>query len=389
MQAVDMMKLVEQVKIWREHLHQYPELSHKEFRTTEYILTQLSRLEHIEISQPAPTGIIARLKGAHPGKTIAFRADIDALPIDEKLDIPFRSSIPGHMHACGHDMHTAMLMGTAEALSNLQSKLHGEVVFIFQRGEEMSPGGAKELVDSGVLKDIKMFFALHVQPNLSCGHFSLKKGIATANRDTFNIYIHGKGGHSSMPHLSIDPAIAAAETVLSLQTIVAREINPQEAAVISVCSLISGDGTTAAIPNDAHICGTNRTFTSQVRQHIKYAMKRIVTHVALSHRCTGEIHFDEWDYSAIINDEQLCEIAQQVIQQQIGQDYFHAESLPMSVGEDFSEYQAIAPVCFVWLGVGKPGQDNPPLHNSSFSPDEAALTQGIKYYLGLAKTLLI
>jgi amidohydrolase len=385
---VEWRQLAQQIADWRAAIHRYPELSHEEFVTTDYIVQQLSAYPQLQISRPAATGAVVRLKGALPGRTIAFRCDIDALPVEEKTALPFASSRPGLMHACGHDFHTAMLMGAASVLAARQQQIKGEIVFIFQRGEEMSPGGAKELIDAGVLNDVEMFFALHVLPALPCGVIALKRGIATANRDTFNIWLRGKGGHSSMPHLTVDPCIAAAEVVQALQTIVAREINPRESAVVSVCSLICGDGTTAAIPNDAHICGTNRTFTPEVRAQVKEAMTRIVHAVAQAHRCEGEIVFDSWDYSAIVNDEALCDIAAHVAQALSPEESFREEHDPMFVGEDFSEYQAQASVCFAWLGVGN-GQQEPPLHNSFFNPDERALTQGVKYYLGLAEKLVM
>ncbi|HBB0172127.1 amidohydrolase [Escherichia coli] len=372
---------------WRETIHRNPELSHKEFKTTEYIVKQLSAYPQLEITRPALTGIIVRLKGAFPGRTIAFRADIDALPVTEKIETAFRSSRSGVMHACGHDMHTAILMGVASVLAGQQRDIHGEIVFIFQRGEEMSPGGAKELVESGVLGDVEMFFALHVLPSLPCGTVALKRGIATANRDTFNIWLQGKGGHSSMPYLTVDTCIATAETVMALQTIVSREIAPYFPAVLSVCSLICGDGTTATIPGEAHICGTNRTFTPVIREQIKSAMVRIVHGIAQAHRCRAEVKFDAWDYSSIINDEALCDIVRYMMQ---SRNYlFREESTPMYVGEDFSEYQVIAPVCFAWLGTGNGEGEQAPLHNAYFNPDSRALLHGMKYYLGLVGELVM
>ncbi|MFI8415883.1 M20 family metallopeptidase [Serratia sp. NPDC078593] len=389
MQEQEWQQLAQHIADWRAAIHRYPELSHQERLTTEYICQQLSAFPALHISRPAATGAVVRLKGALPGRTIAFRADIDALPVEEKTGLPCCSTRPGMMHACGHDIHTAILMGVASTLAERWQTLKGEVVFIFQRGEEMSPGGAKELIDSGTLKDVEMFFALHVLPALPCGTLALKRGIASANRDTFNIWLHGKGGHSSMPHLTVDPCIAAAETVLALQTIVARELNPQASAVLSVCSLVCGDGTTSAIPNDAHICGTNRTFTAEVRQQIKNAMTRMVHGLAQAHRCEAEIRFDDWDYSAIVNDDALCDIAERVVRSLGNHSRFLEQHEPMFIGEDFSEYRAQAPICFVWLGVGDGQEAPPPLHNSYFNPDERALLQGAKYFLGLAQELVM
>lgn len=372
---------------WRRDLHRHPELSHQEHWTTRYLIDRLSAFDGVEIATPAPTGVVARLRGGRPGPIIALRADIDALPVAEQNHSDFDSQHDGVMHACGHDAHSAMLLGAAELLSRLRDRLAGEVVFIFQRGEEMSPGGAKELVDSRCLDQVQMFFALHLQPNLPGGQIEIKPGIATANRDTFHIEITGQGGHSSMPQLSVDPIVAAAAVVGALQTIVAREIDPRDAAVISVCSMLCGDGTTARLPDRASLCGTTRSFTPQVRQHLRTAMTRICRSTARSYRCGCSIRFDEWDYSAINNDPQLCELAGSAVRQALGAQAFRLAALPMSVGEDFSEYQQVAPVCFAWLGVGqsRPGCENPPLHNGRFSPDERALINGVRYYLHLAQ----
>ncbi|QCT20855.1 amidohydrolase [Jejubacter calystegiae] len=385
----DWQRLYQQMCDWRAAIHRYPELSHQETATTEYIVQQLSTFPALQITRPAPTGVVVRLKGAHPGRTIAFRADIDALPVTEKTGLPFQSIRPGLMHACGHDMHTAMLMGAASMLADCQQRLKGEILFIFQRGEEMSPGGAKELVESGALQGVGMFFALHVLPALACGTIALKRGIATANRDTFNIRLQGKGGHSSMPHLLVDPCVAAAETLLALQTIVSREVNPRDSAVLSVCSLVCGDGTTAAIPDDARLCGTNRTFSVSVRRQLKQAITRIVQGVALAHRCDAEVIFDDWDYSAIVNDEGLCDIAADVIRHLVGESGLRLEPEPMCVGEDFSEYQALAPVCFAWLGVGSGQGEQPALHNAHFNPRQEAMLLGLKYYVELARRLVM
>lgn len=386
MKNIDWPPLEKQLAEWRAAIHRYPELSHHETVTTDYIVQQLSRYPQLEITRPAATGLVVRLKGASPGRTVAFRADIDGLPVQEKSGLACASTRPGLMHACGHDMHSAMLMGAASTLAQRQASLKGEAVFIFQRGEEMSPGGAKELVDAGVLADVEMFFALHVQPMLPAGTIALRRGVATSNRDTFHIHIEGRGGHSSMPHLIIDPLIAASAAVQALQSIVSREINPRESAVISICSLICGDGTTAAIPNDARLCGTTRTFTPQVRQQIKEAMPRIVQDVARAHRCRGEVVFDAWDYSAIVNDEALCDLAAAAAGET---GLYQEEDAPAFVGEDFSEYRAIAPVCFAWLGAAREGEEWAPLHNAYFNPDEAALLHGTRYYLSLAQKLLM
>lgn len=385
MNTIDWDTLEQQVITWRRALHRHPELSHQEHWTTRYLLDTLATFDGVEISTPAPTGVVARLRGSRPGPTIALRADIDALPIQELNHSEFTSTQPGVMHACGHDAHSAMLLGAAALFSQCRATLAGEILLIFQRGEEMSPGGAKELVDSGCLDRAQMFFGLHLQPNLPSGQLEIKPGIATANRDTFHIDILGRGGHSSMPQLSIDPIVAAAAVVGALQSIVAREIDPRDTAVISVCSLLCGDGTTARLPDSASLCGTTRSFSAEVRSHLRTAMTRICSSTALAYRCTCDLRFDEWDYSAIDNDPALCELAACAARRALGEEAFHLADRPMSVGEDFSEYQRIAPVCFAWLGTGRADRNNPALHHACFSPDEHALIAGVRYYLELAR----
>lgn len=387
--AINWNSLEQQVIAWRRTLHQHPELSHQEFHTTRYLQQTLAQFPAITVSAPAPTGLVARLKGAKPGPTVALRADIDALPVQEQNACDYASQNPGIMHACGHDAHAAMLLGAISALTQLRERLAGEVIFIFQRGEEMSPGGAKELVDSGTLDDAQMFFGLHLNPAQSAGTLSVKPGAATANRDTFNIVLRGKGGHSAMPQSAVDPLVASSALVGALQTIVAREVDPGETAVISVCSLICGDGTTARLPDEAHLCGTTRTFSPQIRQQVKQAIARITAAIAAAYRCTEEVRFADWDYSAINNDSALCQRALQAARTALGDARVILAEKPMSVGEDFSEYQRIAPVCFAWLGVAREGLDNPPLHNARFSPDESALIDGVRYYVALIEQLLI
>ncbi|MGL4860341.1 MAG: M20 metallopeptidase family protein, partial [Enterobacteriaceae bacterium] len=365
---IDWQQTAAQVIAWRRQLHQHPELSHQEHWTTRFLYQQLSALPGLEILRPAKTGLVARLRGGKPGKVIAFRADIDALPVTEANSSSYISQQSGVMHACGHDAHSAMLLGAASILSTMREQLAGEVVFIFQRGEEMSPGGAKELVDSGILHDVSQFFALHLQPELATGIIQLKQGIATANRDTFHIMVHGKGGHSSMPHQCIDTTIAAAELVIALQSIISREIDPRETAVLSVCSLVSGDGTTARLPDNAFICGTTRTYLPQIRTWLKEAIKRVSQSTAEAHRCRADVSFDPWDYSAIVNDKELCLLAAEVIRTTLGTEYLNLTDKPTLVGEDFSEYQAIAPVCFAWLGVAHSNNNSLPLHSARFNP---------------------
>lgn len=376
-----------QILRWRRHLHQHPELSHQEHDTLRYLRTELARFPAVSVSEVSGGGLIARLKTPRPGPVIALRADIDALPLQEQVVSDFASQTPGVMHACGHDCHAAMLLGAVMALSERRERLSGEIIFIFQVGEEMPPGGARALVDSGLLGDAQMFFALHLDPRLPAGQLRIRPGVATANRDTFTIRVAGQGGHSAMPHLCRDPLVAAAALAGTLQTIVAREVNPEETAIVSLCSLICGDGTIARLPDSAELCGTVRNFSAQTQEHIRAAIVRISGQVCGALRCEAHVSFADWDYRAVYNDPQLSRLALDAARSVFGQDGVIESARPDCVGEDFSEYQRIAPSCFAWLGAGVPGQENAPLHHVLFCPDETALPLGVGYYLALVERL--
>ena len=322
---------------WRRILHENPELSFKEYETTEFIKEKLLSFGNIEIIQPVETGVIGRLKGENPGRTIAFRADIDALSLEEKTFCDFRSKNNGVMHACGHDMHTAILLGFARLLSENKHRLKGEVLFIFQRGEEMAPGGAAELKRSGALDEAEMIFSLHVMPGEKTGRIGVKRGTATANKNTFDIYVKGKGGHSSMPQQVKDPILIGAEIVTNLQSVVARNVDPFNTAVISTASFKSGEEY-GVIPDTAHITGAVRTFDEKTREIVISRMKLIVENILKAYEAEGEIKFFENDYKAVYNDEELCDIAEKVITEKLGKDALAIKERPESFSEDFSEY---------------------------------------------------
>lgn len=241
MNAEQLIADVEQdVLTWRRHLHANPELSFQEHKTADYIVEQLTRFGGLKISRPTATSVVAYLQGAAAGPCYALRADIDALPLQEKNDEPFCSTNPGVMHACGHDAHTAMLLGAARVLCQMQAQLTGSVCFIFQHAEELPPGGAQELVDLGYLDDVSMIFGLHVFPTVPTGIVNMKQGIFSAACDNFDIVIQGKGGHGSTPQYCIDPIVIGAEVATSLQNIVARKIDPLTVPVLSITTFQAG-----------------------------------------------------------------------------------------------------------------------------------------------------
>lgn len=263
---------------WRRHLHAYPELSFQETNTAEYIAGELATFGPLTITRPTPNSVVAELQGAAPGPCYALRADIDALPIQEVSDEAFCSTRPGVMHACGHDAHSAMLLGAASVLCRLQAQIKGSVRFIFQHAEEVPPGGAQQLVELGVLDGVEMIFGLHVMPNFPTGEVAIKQGVFSASSDNFDIVLQGKGGHGSMPHLCIDPVTIGAEVVTALQQIVARKLDPLNAPVLTVATFQAGDSYNV-IPDSARLAGTLRTHSRDVRARVPKLMEQTLAGV--------------------------------------------------------------------------------------------------------------
>lgn len=377
-----MRELEQEVIGWRREIHTNPELSFKEYKTTEFIKNILQGFKNYEITSLAQTGVVATIKAQKPTKeTIAFRADIDALALEENSGLSFASKTDGIMHACGHDGHTAILLGLAKLISKEVKYLQKNVKLIFQRGEEIAPGGAKELVELGVMEDVRMIFALHLMPGRKSKTISIKHGIASANKDTFDIFVYGKGGHSSAPQNCIDPILIASSIVLNMQSIISRGVNPFDSGVVSLASFHSGSKY-GVIPNSAHLTGAIRSFDSKTRQIIKEKMTKIVENSALAYGGDSKIEFASWDYSGIYNDEKICQKLERIVCDKIGKEYLIRDTLPQSFSEDFSEYLQKAPGCMVWLGVG---EDAPKLHSPNFNPDESSFIVGVKFFYEIVK----
>jgi amidohydrolase len=249
-------------------------------------------LPELELSRPVEISVIAVLHGNKPGPMWALRADIDALPLQEESGETFSSCKPGVMHACGHDAHTAMLMGAAKVLCRLQNQLHGSIKFIFQPAEEVPPGGARELVEKGVVDNVEKIFGLHVFPTSPTGKITLKEGVYVASSDNFDITISGQGGHGSMPQFCIDPVVIGAEVVTALQNVVARNIDPINAPVLTIATFQAGDSYNV-IPDSARLAGTVRTHNQQVREQVPQLMQRIVEGVVSAHGARCEIRWQQ------------------------------------------------------------------------------------------------
>ncbi|WP_324723738.1 amidohydrolase [Lelliottia sp. JS-SCA-14] len=373
---------------WRRHIHAHPELSFQEHNTADYIAGELSGFGGLTLTRLTPNSVIADLKGAHDGPRYALRADIDALPIQEENDEAFCSTVPGVMHACGHDAHAAMLLGAAKVLSQCQSMLHGSVRFIFQHAEEVPPGGAQELVDLGVLDGVEKIFGLHVMPNFPTGEVALKEGVFCASTDNFDITIEGKGGHGSMPHLCIDPVTIGAEVVMALQNVVSRRTDPLQVPVLTIATFQSGESYNV-IPERVKLAGTLRTHHASVRQQVPQQMEQMIAGITAAHGARFTLTWTR-GYASGNNHADACAIARKVVSDALGEQALREMAHPLFGGEDFSSYQQKVPGCFLFIGSGNESIGATyGVHNPRFRLDEAALQIGVKLHVGFIQHLLI
>lgn len=352
-------------------IHKDPELSHREFKTTGRI-TEVLKKYGIELLENQPeTGVVGLLRGKNDGPTVAIRADIDALPIEENPGHEICSENPGVMHACGHDFHTSSLLGAAMALSEIKEDLSGNILFVFQPAEEKGDG-AGEVISSGVFKEYPpdAFFSLHVKPDIPAGKIGIRKGPIMAAMCTFKIIIHGKGGHGATPHLAVDPIIAAARVVDALQAIRSRWTDPAQPFTLSICS-IHGGSACNIIPDDVCMEGTFRYAIDSYKDSVKEQIIKISESVANAHGCTAECLFLK-EAPPLVNDEKLADIAHEAAAGLFGEEKLLEQNFWMA-SEDFSFYRDLAPIFMYHVGVGKEDGSSPSLHNPGFSaPDETA-----------------
>lgn len=384
-----------QVIKWRHHLHQNPELSNREFETAKYIAKYLKSLGLQVQTGVAKTGVVAILDSGNPGPVVGLRADIDGLPVLEQNDLPWKSTKRGElegndvpvMHACGHDTHVAMLMGAAKILVNMKSQLKGKVKFIFQPAEEGAPrgehGGAELMIKEGVLKNpnVDVIFGLHISANTDVGKVRYKEGGTMAAVDPFRIVIKGKQAHGAYPWLSVDPITTAAQMILSLQTIVSREIKLiDEAAVVTIGS-IHGGNRSNIIPSEVEIVGTIRTLNKKAREHMYEAMPRKVKGIADSMRAEAELTLPlDYSYPITYNDLALTKQMLPTLQRSAGAtNVIHSK--PVTGAEDFSFFQEKIPGLYLWVG-GKPldvsADDAPAHHTPEFYVDDSGMKTGVK-----------
>ena len=366
----------------RRDIHMHPELKYEEFRTSKIVEEELKKYGY-KIVKTAKTGIIGILTGDKNGKTVGLRADMDALPIQEENDVPYKSKIPGKMHACGHDSHTAMLLGAAKILSEMKSELQGTIKLIFQPAEEGGLG-AKLMVEEGQLDDVDAFFGLHVWMELPSGVIGIKEGPLLASADAFKATIRGKGGHGAVPHMSHDPIAVALDIANAYQKIISREIDPLESAVISVTRIVGGTAFNI-IPESIEIDGTIRTFNEKIRSFIIERMTQITEGYAKAMRCDGKFEVTMEQIPPTINDASLAKFARETLKE-IGKIQVPRPTLG---AEDFSFYTRIAPGLFVLLGIrnSKKGIIYPH-HHPRFNVDEDVLWMGSAIHSLLAYKFL-
>ena len=369
----------EQVIAWRRHLHQNPELSFQEEKTSQFIYDTLQSFGNLEITRPTKTSVVARLIGPQPGKTLAIRADMDALPIQEENTFEFASQNPGVMHACGHDGHTAMLLGTAKILSGLKDQIKGEVRFLFQHAEELFPGGAEEMVQAGVMDGVDLVIGTHLWSPIEKGKVGVVYGSMMASPDTFWITVNGKGGHAALPHQTIDSIAVAAQVVTNLQHIVSRNTDPLDSLVISVTQFIAGT-THNVIPGQVKIWGTVRSFDPTLRESIPAKMERVVKGITEAHEASYEFKY-EFGYRPVINDHEVTAVIEETVREVLGEEALDMMR-PNMGGEDFSAFMEKAPGCYFYVGAGNEEQGiTYPHHHERFTIDEDALEIGVKTFL--------
>jgi len=374
---------------WFEHLHAHPELSFKEFETTEYLRATLANLPGIEIRQPCETGLIGVLRGAHEGPIIALRADIDALNLQELADVPYRSQNKDVMHACGHDMHTACLLGAAKILSGLQGQLHGTVYFMFQAAEEQHPGGALDIIKSGALDGVKYTFGQHLIPSIPTGVVAFKYDTILGASDRFELKIQGKGGHAAFPNLAVDPVVIAAEIIMALQTVVSRKTNQQYNPVISVTMVNTPPGADNVIPDSIRLTASVRNLDAEVREEAVRWMRQLTEGIAAAHGATAEFNY-KYGYDPLINDEAPTEIAIAAAKEFLSPPQVVILKDPIPAGEDFGYYGQISEICFYAIGTGDPEKGtNVSPHSPRYKADLASMYYGIMMYVNIINKLLI
>jgi hippurate hydrolase len=373
----------------RRHLHAHPELSYQEFETSRFVRQKLASW-NIPHDVRATTGVVGIIEGKNPSnRIVALRADMDALPILEENDIPYKSTNPGVMHACGHDVHTTCLLGAAKILQHTRDQWEGTVKLVFQPGEEKNPGGASLMIKDGVLENPKpqAILALHVNTILEAGQLSFRSGKVMASADELYITIKGKGGHAASPHLVVDPILIASHVVIALQQVVSRNNNPFNPTVLSITSF-SGGNTTNVVPDQVKLMGTFRAMDETWRFNAHELIKRLVTELASSMGGEADVHIDV-GYPCVINDPDVTRSAMEQAKQYMGEKNVSETELRMGA-EDFGYYAQQVPACFFRLGTMNRSKGiTAGVHTPVFNIDETAIETGMGMMAWLATSVAV
>ncbi len=366
----------------RRSIHAHPELAFQETRTAGIVAAELARLGIAHRTGVGGTGVVGTIEGGRPGPTLAIRADMDALPIHEETGLPFASGTDGQMHACGHDIHTATLLGVAAILRDRAPHFAGTIRLIFQPAEEILEGAAAMIRD-GAGQGIDMALGFHNHPDMPVGSFGYVRGASLAASDSFDLIIQGKSGHAAHPYAAVDPIVAAAAFVGQVQTVVSREVRPLHPAVVTIGAFNAGT-TYNIIPERVHLKGTVRTLHAEARDTAEAAIRRIAEGIALGMRVGCAIDYRR-KVPPLVNDERVLNPAIAAVRAQFG-DVVHEGEASMGA-EDFSEFAALAPAFQLRIGAGAPGRDDR-LHNAHYQPDEACIGLGVQALSRAALELL-
>lgn len=355
----------------RRHLHEYPELSFEEVETPSYIATFHRELGHVVREGVGGRGVVAILRGGKPGKTVALRADFDALAIQEENDVPYKSKIAGKMHACGHDGHTATLLGLAKALNTMRDQIEGTIVFIHQHAEEVAPGGAKAMIEDGCLEGVDVIFGTHLWAPTPLGEILVKDGAIMAAADKVEITVQGKGGHGAEPHHSIDAVTLASQFVVNAQQLVSRRIDPLKSAVLTI-GHFEAINPFNVIADRVVLAGTIRTFEEEVRIQMEQELEAVLNATCLAFGASYEYRYTR-GYPPVYNHQRETEFLAQLASTVPGVDQV-ITCPPFMIGEDFAYYLEKVPGTFFFTGAKKPEWETAyPHHHARFDFDERAM----------------
>ncbi len=379
---------MEEMRSIRRLIHRFPEIGRNEFRTAALIHEKLLEYGVDSVEHPVPTAVVALIHGKKgPGKCAALRADIDALPVQEDTELEYASEIPGMMHACGHDMHATMLLAAAKFLCDMREQFSGTVKLIFQHSEDTLPGGAKELIEKGVLENprVDAMYAIHVMPDEGrVGKVGIRTGAMTTSVDLYDVTVTGRGGHGSAPHTTTDPILCACQMIVNMQQIIARRVDPMETGVMSIGSIHAGNAPNV-IPGEVKFGGVSRAFNEEVREVIRSQMFDIAKGMESISGCSVDI-YHYYGYPAAYNDPGLVALARAALTKELGSEALVELEKPAAFSEDFAYYykDGGVPSAFFLIYAGHEGDKVYPLHNAKCAMKEEVMPYGARALAAMA-----